>query len=352
MDSGAPKHNEKMRLCPSCRMEISVLAVKCRFCGENVGRPRDETRSLTIDDLGGETIQHYAPSSSVMEAMEAFRSESEFNSNPPEEAPPPKRSIFGIGGKKSSQIDSNPPAQDTGMPQLDERSQALASIVMPTPRKTVSRPAVRQPSWVKKIGVFAGFVAAILILWIGGGQVIAYINRPIDEPARQFRNPAESMLAKGADPLKTLSEAVEAQQKEPHSKNREIMDEARKRAVELIKKAQYAQTWSEESLERTSRLANEAFKIDPSPEMRQLKEDALSDSFAYRMLLRDVQGGTATFQLNRRSQTSTVTVRQGDLVQDRFEVVSIRGDSVQLKDTLRGDRLVTFTKGAMTFTSP
>ena len=73
-----------MRLCPSCRMSIPVLAVKCRFCGEEVGRPRDETRKLSISDLGGQDSTMYAPSSSVMEALEAFRTEEFTSPLPPE----------------------------------------------------------------------------------------------------------------------------------------------------------------------------------------------------------------------------------------------------------------------------
>ena len=66
---------EKTRICPSCRMRISVLATRCLHCGESVGRPKDETRELSTQDLGGETIYHRAPSGSVIDALEAFREE-------------------------------------------------------------------------------------------------------------------------------------------------------------------------------------------------------------------------------------------------------------------------------------
>ncbi len=354
MDSAGPRNSEKMRLCPSCRMEISVLAVKCRFCGESVGRPRDETRALTIDDLGGETIKHYAPSSSVMEAMEAFRSETEFKSNPPDDATA-KRSIFGIGSKKSK-TDSNAPGRDPGMPELDERSQALASIALPSSPSSYSRPArQQQPSWIKKVGVFAGLVAAIVLLYIGGGQVIAYINREPELPERLLRNPAAAMLEQNQDPLATLQEAVDALRKEEHPENRAVLEKARDRVIELIRSAQYPDQWSEDDLARASRLANQAFRIDPA--LAEMKEEVDADTFAYRMVLRNVQGDTATFHLSPRSGQSetgsSVTVHRGDMVQDRFEVVDIRGNSVQLRDTLRQDRLLTYSVGANTqITSP
>ena len=354
MDSGTPKSGEKDRLCPSCRMSISVLAVKCRFCGESVGRPRDESRRLTIDDLGGETIKHYAPSSSVMEAMEAFRSETEFKSNPPEDVTA-KRSVFGIGGKKKSKFDSNGPGQESGLPELDERSQQLASIVMPSSSPSYSRPVALQPSWIKKIGVFAGLVAAIVILWIGGGQVIAYINRPTVLLDRQFHNPAEAMLKNNGDPILTLKEGMEALRKEEHPENRAIVEKARARVAELIRAAQYPEQWTEDDLAKASRLVNQAFKIDPA--LAELKEEIDADTFAYRMVLRNVQGDTATFQLSARagmgSTGSNVSVRRGDFIQDRFEVVDVRGNTVQVRDTLRENRLLTYTVGANThITSP
>lgn len=357
MDSGAPKSGEKMRLCPSCRMEISTLATKCRFCGESVGRPRDESRKMTIDDLGGETIQHYAPSTSVMEAMEAFRSEFEFKSNPPEDAvSPQKKSFFGIGGKKQQQeFKSGGP--DLGLPELDERSQALASIAMPTPRRVVAQPTFQQPTWMKKVGVFAAFVAAILILYIGGGQVIAYINRPPEVPDRALRNPAEAMLASDADPVSTLREAMTALRKEDHVENRAIVEKARGRVIDLIQSVQYADPWTEESLSKASQMAAEAFRIDPDETMATLKEEIDSDSFAYRMVLSSVEGDTATFLVQkregRRDQNSAVTVKVGDLVQDRFKVVAIRAEHVQVEDTLRKNRPLTYTVGAnAAITSP
>jgi hypothetical protein len=310
---------------------------------------------LTIDDLGGETIKHYAPSSSVMEAMEAFRSETEFKSNPPEESTS-KRSIFGIGGRKKDKFDSNAPAANSGMPELDERSQALASIALPSSPPSHARPAAqRQPSWIKKVGVFAGLVAAIVILYLGGGQVIAYMNRPVDVPDRLLRNPAEAHLAQNHDPVATLKEAVEAVRKEDHPENRAILEKSREQVIEMIRATQYPERWSEDDLARASRLVNQAFRIDPA--LAELKEEIDADTFAYRMVLRNVQGDTATFQLTPRTGPrgtgSSITVRRGDMIQGRFEVVDIRGKSVQVRDTLRQDRLLTYSVGANTqITSP
>jgi len=67
--------NDPMRLCPECRMPISVLANRCPHCGSIVGRPRKETEVLTVKDLGGESKAQHVVSGNVREAMEAFISE-------------------------------------------------------------------------------------------------------------------------------------------------------------------------------------------------------------------------------------------------------------------------------------
>ena len=72
---GHSEGRDKTRLCPTCRSPISVLATKCKFCGDPVGRPRDENRKLTVDDLGGESASEFTRSEDVMEALEAYRRE-------------------------------------------------------------------------------------------------------------------------------------------------------------------------------------------------------------------------------------------------------------------------------------
>ena len=41
---------DPMRLCPECRMPISILANRCRYCGSIVGKPRKEVETLTVQE--------------------------------------------------------------------------------------------------------------------------------------------------------------------------------------------------------------------------------------------------------------------------------------------------------------
>ncbi|MBX7258891.1 MAG: hypothetical protein K1Y02_21185 [Candidatus Hydrogenedentes bacterium] len=354
------KRDEKMRLCPTCRMEISALAIKCRFCGEPVGRPRDESRALTIDDLGGETIRHYAPSSSVMEAMEAFRAETEVSSNPPADALPNKKNILGWVGKKSP-MDSKAPSVSDGLPSLDEKSRALAELAMPSkPSTPVRRPVNQGPTWIKQIGVFAGLVASIIILYFGGNYVWAVMTRKPAPPPPTYVNPAKAILEQGGDPVEALQEAIKALRREPHPDNELIASEARRKLVAAVNDMLNTKPWKEEDLRRAQSMIGEAFKSDSSESIRTLKEEVDQEYFSYRMTLVETTGNSATFRLNNKSKSvlekpdasDTVTVKVGDTIADRFTVMQIKKDFVQVQDSLRQNRLLTFNRNSAEIASP
>jgi hypothetical protein len=356
-DFGDP-NKEKMRLCPTCRMEISTLATKCRFCGETVGRPRDESRSLSIDDLGGETIRHYAPSSSVMEAMESFRAETEISSNPPADALPEKKGFLGLGGRKAPEAKA--PSVSDGLPQLDARSQVLAELAIPkTAPKAVRRPPP-STNWIKKAGVFAGLIAAMVILYFGGVQVLAMMNRKLPPTPVQFINPAKAMLAENANPAETLEEAVKALAREDHPDNRVVLNDARRKFVAAINDLLYKKPWKDQYLSDASRMVNRAFKCDSGEDIRSLKEEVDREIFAYGMVLLETSdSGEAVFNINNQSKTisgpapsDVVRVKAGDVIQERFKVDSIGKDFVQVEDTLRENRSLTYHRGSMGVSSP
>lgn len=348
---GEASGGEKTRLCPSCRMEISVLATKCRFCGESVGRPRDETRSLSINDLGGETVRHYAPSSSVMEAMEAFRSEHDFKSNPPEDAGPERKSLFGIAGKKKGGAAQN---GGDGLPQLDERSQALASLAMPTTKPTTFKKP-KGPSAAERAMQIGGIVVGVIILLLVAKFAHEYFTAVPEEPNRAKANPAEAMLARGEDPTKTVIAAAEALRTEKHSKNVDILAQAEKRFIEKVNGLLNASPWTSQHLKDAAKNVNEVFRVDTNPEIGKLMQEVNQETFAYNMSLLEVSddGKTATFGLSQSGAgESRVPAEVGGIVNGRFKVVSIKGEKVQVEDTQRKNRLLTFGLNDARVTSP
>lgn len=347
---GQASGGEKTRLCPSCRMEISVLATKCRFCGESVGRPRDETRALSVNDLGGETVRHYAPSSSVMEAMEAFRSEHDFKSNPPEDAGPERKSLFGIAGKKKGGTAQN---GGDGLPQLDERSQALASLAMPSTKPTTFKKP-KGPSATERAMQIGGIVVGVIILLFVAKFAYGYFTAVPVEGNRLKTNPAEAMLARNEDPTKTVIAAAEALRAEKHSKNEDVLEQAEKRFIEKVKGLLNASPWSDQHLKDATRNVNDAYKADPDPEIGKLMQEVNQETFAYNMSLLEVtaDGKSATFGLSQGTGDSRVQAEVGGIVNGRFKVVSIKGEKVQVEDTQRNGRLLTFSQNDARVTSP
>lgn len=332
-ESKSASDREKTRLCPTCRCAISVLATKCRFCGESVGRPKDETRNLTIEDLGGETVVHYAPSSNVMEALEAFRTEEVVT--PDNQPQAKKKTLF---GRKAGGAGSNGP-QKTGiaLPELDERSKALASLMTPTGRPTQST-SVAKPTWMKKMAFLGGFVAAVVILYFGSIQAAAIIrNFGAEEQVKPvYVNRAPDMMQAGAPVLEIHQEALLAFQKDESVANRDILAQARQKVTDDIRALLNAPTVTVQNLREASNRAYQAWNLDRSPEMQALKEEADAENIAYGMNVVEFNTKsnppTAVIQLYDKSR---VTVKVNDTIRDRFLVQTITPRYVRLIDTQR-----------------
>jgi len=66
---------EKTKICPFCREEISVLARKCKYCGEMVGDPLQTERKLTIDDIGRPEQSKEVHGETLVKAYQALQAE-------------------------------------------------------------------------------------------------------------------------------------------------------------------------------------------------------------------------------------------------------------------------------------
>jgi len=343
--------SDKTRLCPSCRMSISVLATKCRFCGETVSRPRVEDRHLTVHDLGGQEDYSHRVSGNVMDALEAFRAE-EFGdqgASPISDALGESRAGGRSGGSQSLSDDT-----------LSSGTVGLGSgfdINISSNRPGASRlkPKTRGADWKRIAAVIAG----IVVLVVGGVfaiiKVRAYVaarNAPV---VATYDNRALTMLEKG-EAFAALREAVTALAHVDNDENRAIADKVRGEIAKNVRQALNAQPWGIENIDKALRLAEEAAVIDSRSEtIQRLKADIEEESYAYRKMTvgkLDPDANTVVFKLiypenpfDVREVTAKVTPEgvdtpaPGDLVRDRFIVRKVTRDYVSLEDTKRQSRL-------------
>jgi tetratricopeptide (TPR) repeat protein len=64
---------DKIKICPFCREEISNFARKCRYCGEMVGDPLKDERTLTADDIGKPDVTGAVRGETLAQAYSALQ---------------------------------------------------------------------------------------------------------------------------------------------------------------------------------------------------------------------------------------------------------------------------------------
>lgn len=323
--------SEKLRVCPSCRMQISVLATKCRFCGEEVGKPKDETRTLSIHDLGGEHVYHRAPSGSVMEALEAFRVDETL-------------SVSGSGtdlDKLDLGLKPNQKIEGAGA-----TPSAFDVSYRPTPA-----PSKKKAEPASKSGLIIGIIAAVIVLGVAVvavPKVISTINKPKEPPKVEFVNRAPDLLRSGAPALDALSAAVEAIGHDDSPANRRIAEDCaaavEKELLEILDRSPF----SIDNLSAASSLATRAADVYPGEVTRRLLGVAKEENQVYKMVLTAIDSATDTakFTLNDAAGTS-IQVHEQEYISARFQVRSIVGrKSVTLVDTKRANRPVMYEPGS------
>lgn len=327
----------KTRVCPSCRETINVLAVKCRYCGEDVGRPKDAARELSIHDLGGETIHHAAPSGSVMEALEVYRAEE----------------------GKSEEGEALGPDD---LPKLDSKNQDLASITFDRPGSTAYKPP--QPSagdrFKTTLKVVAVLAVVILIAVKGVPWIIDYVEARGAVPKIERPNRALNYLDNGTKE-EALTEAVAAVDFEDSVKNRQILEQVldaiKAETNTLLNKA----PWDEANLSKASQLAAMAAITWPSDDdLFALNMKVKEEMRAYCMILKGVSTDTASIvscdqpdkhvtiyaeKVETNADGKEVVTQEASTFAGRFKVDRIYAKTVVFKDMLRNNRSYTITRG-------
>lgn len=318
--NGGSDLRDKLRLCPSCRMEISFFATKCRFCGEPVGRPREEARQLTVQDLGGaQSGTDYAPGGEVLDALEAFRRE-EIERNAPVEAP--KRTW--LGTKKASGRGAGHKGPKAGEPS------GYAVLV-------------------RKILFFAAIVAGIVVLFLVGtavkGRIDEYIANKNNVPIVPIDNKAEEILKAGGPDatLKALEEAVRVCREQNTPANRQVADRVREALKNEVAALLNGENWKTADISKASTLVSRAAAIDmESPAVRELVAEVSDERTAYNMTIERIDAGRGEVHLRIHEpdgSSEVVLKRNGDtLRKGRFEIKAVMANHVRIEDRLRKNR--------------
>ncbi len=328
---------DPMRLCPECRMPISILANRCRYCGSTVGKPRKEVETLTVEDLGGEARSNYTVSGNVKEALQSFMTEEKATSDAKAREREQQKSWF--GRRKAPAAPSSPGG--TSLPPLDAARHDLASSLGLDDLSTSSRmrrgPSAAQ-EWTRR-AVYAGVtIVALAVLWfavsIGHRKYSDYQER--NKPQTTvYPNRAPEMLASGSPMVEVMEEALVAVKQNDTPEYRAIAETMRVKFIEDVEKRLNAIPYDRNALDSASTDASRIGMKDSDVRIIKLMEKVNGELNCYKFVLASVdqEKKTATFRLNNPNiPNREQTVSEGDYLQDRFIVRRIGPNFVRLDD--------------------
>jgi hypothetical protein len=341
-DEGSPIGQDPMRLCYVCRMPISVLAIRCRYCGAEVGRPRKEQETYTIADLGGEKVGTYTVAGNVTDALESFMMEerAQLEAEERERLEAERRSITG----RLRRLVGNAPEEKPAGTNLDLRMGGLdinaINLSASSHHSTTQRKRSSGEGLGKRILIAAIIIALLLGMYfiadaawtrIRGQQSVANT-----EGAFVYPNRALEILADGGGLVAAHEEALLALKQENNETNKAIAREVREKIIADVKARAYANPFDMAQLSGASRDITQIGQRDSDTAIIQLMGTINREVgyFAFILTELDVENGTATFRLNNPALTEKEQqVKVGDLLQQRFRVIEITAGGVVLEDT-------------------
>jgi hypothetical protein len=343
---------DKERLCHICRMPISVLATKCRFCGAVLGRPKEETRQFTVEDLGGDRHETYTLSGSVISALEAFRVE-ELTQSEAQEPPKPK-TMF--GAKTPAKQPQPPPHELREVDRLERDLDVLArSGLGPAPRQSANElgrsqfgasrvtPPPRYQEIVRKAGLAALLAATAAVLYFIGSfaapKVRDWMHPKDTKQVVEVDNRTQAILDRGGSTLDALAAAVEAADKDPKPDNLKILEHVRDMVVKQVEEKLNTDPWTPTVLSQASELIHDAVRADRGSErLKAVLEEVEDEVYAYKMTIDKVntEAGVVTLKIVYPNKpTEIVTKSERQLVRGRFIIKKITSNNVVFQDTRR-----------------
>lgn len=345
---------DEMRLCPTCRMKVSVWATKCHHCGEEVGRPRREEMKLTLKDLGGGQQTTYAPSGNVTGALESFRMEEASN-----------QEILAAQRRKLSLLDrllgrKRPPVPDRpvtpGIPELDEYNRNLtASLLDDIPGSSsvsISRAQIPRQSGsdlaVRGLQLAMVLVGLVILYFAGNFAWVTisdFIHSRNQVEEFVYNNRALDMLARGEETIVAFEEAMTALGYNDTPQNHEIADQLRQLLLKEVDDLMTRTPWSRKDHDAAYSIVQRALNVDSHPSVKARYESVVEEIALFKFVLKsiDPSGTQATFRPNNPNFEQEVTVQVADRLMDRFIINRISSRDVDLNDDRVSGRKLTIS---------
>ena len=340
--AGKPLEQDPMRLCYVCRMPISVLAIRCRYCGAEIGRPRKEQETFTIADLGGEKVGTYTVSGNVTDALESFMMEerAQLEAEERERIEAERRSLAGrlralVGAEGAAKHkESN---LDLKMGNLDINAISLSSSVQ---RSSTMRKKSRWEGLGPRLLTVGAILAGLVLLYFVADSAWRKVQeRRVGESVTEqfiYPNRALEMLASGSSLVEAHEEAMLALKQNNTPENQAVARQVRAKIIDDVKKRAYADPFDMSKLSSASRDMTVIGQHDSDTEIVQLMGTINREVgyFAFILTSLDDASGTATFRLNNPAAVEKEQqVKVGDLLQQRFRVMEVTATQVVLEDT-------------------
>ncbi len=335
-ETSQDEYGEKLRLCPTCRMRISVLATKCRYCGEPVGRPKDENRRLTVDDLGGQSTTTYAIGGEVLDAIEAFRQEELTALTRKEESP---RRWYQFWRGKERPVEAKPLLEAATA--LEDRKIEVSQFAGSSSRR--SSMVRHQSGFGRRVAWTAVILVGLVVLSFVGmaakGWIAGYLAGRNAKPVISVDNPAVAILNRNGPAIDALRAAVGAVSQNDSTENRQVLDRAREQVRKEVNALLNAVPWNRTMLDEASNLVSQSLDADPaSAALKDLREEVTRELVIYKMSIVSLDAGARQVVLRITypgQQPENIVYREGGKVKNRFDVKRISEDGVTFEDPLR-----------------